>query len=194
MAPPGYEQEGHREPGTFPARSRFRGRPRFGTTARSRPGRAPRDLRREGHHPRQGDPSVLPHRRALSAHVVRSPGAPRLRERPNYDGSWTEWGNLVEVPIEAVDARVRPRAADVARASGVRRGRAASDRVADAFDDDVAERARWGSGAAPCARARRCPRAGSAPRPGCRSIRSSASRRSPVRSRLRGHRARLLHG
>ncbi len=43
--------------------------------------RAARDLRRQGHHPRQAGHRLLPYRRALGAHLVRADAAPRLPER-----------------------------------------------------------------------------------------------------------------
>ena len=57
-------------------------------------------LRRAGHHARQAGDDVLPHRRAVGAYLVRADAAPRLPDVRNYDGSWTEWGNLVGAPIE----------------------------------------------------------------------------------------------
>ena len=32
----------------------------------------------------------------MSLVQARAPGLPKVR---NYDGSWTEWGNLVDAPI-----------------------------------------------------------------------------------------------
>ena len=43
---------------------------------------------------------VLPDRRAVVALVVRPARAARLQRVRNYDGSWTEWGSMVGVPIE----------------------------------------------------------------------------------------------
>ncbi len=43
---------------------------------------------------------LLPHRRALLRRVVRPSRTARLRRTINYDGSWTEWGNLVGAPVE----------------------------------------------------------------------------------------------
>ena len=54
-----------------------------------------------GHHRRQGHRRLLPHRRAIVSHtwfVLHDLlGYQNVR---NYDGSWTEWGNVVGVPIE----------------------------------------------------------------------------------------------
>ena len=61
---------------------------------------------------RRGGPTCVPRRRSSAAARSHRPraaqsmhkGAQRAglgqREVKNYDGSWTEWGNLVEVPIE----------------------------------------------------------------------------------------------
>ena len=59
-----------------------------------------------GHLPRRGRPQagrrrdrVLPDRRAVEPHLVRAHPPARLRGVRNYDGSWTEWGSAVRVPI-----------------------------------------------------------------------------------------------
>ncbi len=52
----------------------------------------------EGHH------RLLPHRRALVAHLVRAARSCSASENvKNYDGSWTEYGSLVGVPIALGD-------------------------------------------------------------------------------------------
>ena len=43
---------------------------------------------------------LLPYRRAEQPHLVRAHLPPWLPAVRNYDGSWTEWGNLVGAPIE----------------------------------------------------------------------------------------------
>ena len=53
-----------------------------------------------GHHAGQGRDRLLPDRRALQPHLVRAARTARLQNVRNYDGSWTEWGNVVGVPIE----------------------------------------------------------------------------------------------
>ena len=59
--------------------------------ARRRAGRQPR------HH------RLLPDRRALLAHLVRAARAARPPNVKNYDGSWTEYGSLVGVPVALGD-------------------------------------------------------------------------------------------
>ena len=49
---------------------------------------------------RQRDHRLLPYRRAQQPHLVRAEVPARVPNVRNYDGSWTEWGNLVGVPIE----------------------------------------------------------------------------------------------
>jgi hypothetical protein len=71
----------------------------------------PPPRRAGGHLPRRGRAAprrrrggLLPHRRAVQPHLVRAHhllGFPHVR---NYDGSWTEWGNTVRVPITRGDS------------------------------------------------------------------------------------------
>jgi len=42
----------------------------------------------------------LPDRRTALTLVVRPDAPPGLPNVRNYDGAWTEWGNLVRTPIE----------------------------------------------------------------------------------------------
>ena len=49
---------------------------------------------------------LLPHRRAVQPHLVRAEPPAGLRDVRNYDGSWTEWGNGVRVPIDRGDEPV----------------------------------------------------------------------------------------
>ena len=81
-----------------PAASRGRGRPT--TTARFKPrGELARSTRGAGAEPRRRRHRLLPDRRAVEPHVVRADPPARLPQVRNYDGSWTEWGNAVRVPI-----------------------------------------------------------------------------------------------
>ena len=48
----------------------------------------------EGHH------RLLPDRRALQPHLVRATEILGKQSVKNYDGSWTEYGSLVGVPVE----------------------------------------------------------------------------------------------
>jgi hypothetical protein len=67
------------------------------------PGRSV-ELGKPGAEPLQFDARQPPHRilnffdRAHTAKLTlsRSPAQPKVR---NYDGSWTEWGNLIDAPI-----------------------------------------------------------------------------------------------
>ena len=65
--------------------------------------RAAQAVRRGRHRRRQGHHRLLPHRRALLAHLVRAQRAARPENVKNYDGSWTEYGSLVGVPIALGD-------------------------------------------------------------------------------------------
>ena len=47
-----------------------------------------------GHAPQDGGGERSSHTRFLLTYLL---GYPSVR---NYDGSWTEWGNLVGIPIE----------------------------------------------------------------------------------------------
>ncbi len=58
-------------------------------------------LRRQGRHAGQGRHRLLPHRRALVAHAgSRCKHLLGYENVRNYDGSWTEYGSLIDVPIE----------------------------------------------------------------------------------------------
>jgi thiosulfate/3-mercaptopyruvate sulfurtransferase len=61
--------------------------------------RAARPLRGGGDHPGRADDRLLPDRRALQPHLVRPQVPARYPDVRNYDGSWTEWGSMVGVPI-----------------------------------------------------------------------------------------------
>ena len=100
IAMAGYEQEGAQR-GAHPGRG-------VGPVGAGREGgrdvqvgrRPARAVRRQGRHRRRPDHRLLPDRRALGPHVVRAARAAREGNVKNYDGSWTEWGNMVNVPIE----------------------------------------------------------------------------------------------
>ena len=62
-------------------------------------GRAAGALRRKGDQSGQGDHHVLPDRRAFEPLLVRAEGAAGLPSVRNYDGSWTEYGSVIGVPI-----------------------------------------------------------------------------------------------
>jgi hypothetical protein len=49
---------------------------------------------------RRRDHRLLPDRRALGVHVVVLHELLGRDDVTNYDGSWTAWGNMVNVPIE----------------------------------------------------------------------------------------------
>ena len=66
--------------------------------------RAQADLHRGRRRLEQGHHRLLPHRRALLAHLVRA--STSCSDEPNvknYDGSWTEYGSLVGVPVALGD-------------------------------------------------------------------------------------------
>ena len=73
------------------------------TTARSRPASELKALYAGAERPRPGEPRSIAYCRIgeRSSHtwfvLTYLLGFPNVR---NYDGSWTEWGNLVGVPIE----------------------------------------------------------------------------------------------
>jgi len=101
IAMPAYPQEGAQRGGTFRLRRASRGARMCGRSGRSKP---PEDLRKlyesKGVHP---DREVIAYcrigeRSSLTWFTLKYLlGYPRVR---NYDGSWTEWGSLVGVPIE----------------------------------------------------------------------------------------------
>ena len=111
--------------GTSRPRSRSRGRRPFATTARSSPptscasstaARASRPTKEVLVYCRIGE------RSAHTWFVLRELlGYPDVK---NYDGSWTEWGNLVDVPIETLIARRSCRSSRRARSRPAGRGRA----------------------------------------------------------------------
>jgi thiosulfate/3-mercaptopyruvate sulfurtransferase len=55
--------------------------------------------RRAGPRPDDDVDRVLPDRRAVQPHLVRAHHLLGYQTVRNYDGSWTEWGNAVRVPI-----------------------------------------------------------------------------------------------
>ena len=65
-------------------------------------------LRRRRRRFRQADDRLLPHRRAVEPHVVRAEVSAGRENVKNYDGSWTEWGNLVGAPIETGEGTSTP--------------------------------------------------------------------------------------
>ena len=98
-----YPQEGAQRGGHIPGAQSIpwatRGEPDDGTF-KSRRGAA-RDLRRQGHHARTRTVIAYCRIGERSAHtwfvLTQLLGYPNVR---NYDGSWTEWGNLVGAPID----------------------------------------------------------------------------------------------
>ena len=100
VAMPGYENEGALGPATSPAPSRSRGGRRSTRTDVQASRRAARAVRRKG--VLTGEPIIaycrIGERSAHTWFVLHE----LLGEQDvkNYDGSWTEWGNLVNVPIE----------------------------------------------------------------------------------------------
>ena len=69
-------------------------------TFKSAPGARGHLRRRAGPRRRRRRRRLLPDRRAVVAHLVRADPPAGVRHVRNYDGSWTEWGNAVRVPIE----------------------------------------------------------------------------------------------
>ena len=99
---PRHDRDRAARPGTSRARPRRRGRRPSTRTARSsRPTSCAAHYAAKGVTGGQGHHRLLPHRRALAA----TPGScstscSATRSVRNYDGSWTEWGSLINVPIE----------------------------------------------------------------------------------------------
>ena len=57
------------------------------------------------------DHRLLPDWRALEPHLVCAEVSARFPSVKNYDGSWTEWGNLVATPIEKGEGPAKPQPA-----------------------------------------------------------------------------------
>ena len=133
----GLQNEGAQRAGHIPGANRSRGPRRSRRTGRSSPPRSSAPVRRQGRPP--GEPIIaycrIGERSAHTWFVLHELlGEPDVR---NYDGSWTEWGNIVDVPIEKGSSRARGTARRLRSSSGpIRSNR--SDRIRA-----VAPQIRW---------------------------------------------------
>ena len=99
---PEYPQEGALRGGHIPgARERAVGaRREHRRLVQVRRRAARRSTRRSRARAERRRDRLLPHRRALVAHLVRAHYLLGYDKVRNYDGCWTEWGNAVRAPIE----------------------------------------------------------------------------------------------
>ncbi len=117
---------------TFPARAAFPGAKPATTTAHSSRSKNCKSFTAPRVSSVEARDRLLPDRRALQPHLVRAEVSAGRHNVRNYDGSWTEWGNLVGAPVEkgaakSVRASVKP---ELQRAqSGCRRVAGESDHV-----------------------------------------------------------------